>query len=501
MINYSRALIVLSTVLLVICTTLFILRLFHQRRRHTKVLKDDIVICIAFLLLCLEYGFTVQAVIVGFGAPLQRDAHLSAEDTKSLAIALSYGFAAGNAQLFITRLSIAITCYNFSHVSETLQYRLLAKFVLYLQCLLLVLTVPPMIPCVPISALWTHPGLQYCQDFKALVFSLSGISLADDFLLVIAPFPILLEISGSSTRFRHLRSALWFLFFLGLVVITSDCVQLIFSRGYMFSQASNPTDAYEKKLQASLWFIFRNDIVFVVACLPQARATISHAWHNYLSTSAENQEAVHDTEKRLPHKRKEELDKFFSSFTNGDRRQLSIASENSSRTASSFQVNQPTTENVKSSSTTPVYLPAQDLNRDHGLPAWLSSFPRIADDAEHGLTDESRQDLTLLRQRVQVKEWEQIYPSEDVQIKDFCEQFEVIDTIPFSTSSVKQASKVRVLDGRSTLQKQYFDQVMAARREQHLPIDKAHRGMLSRDMRHQSGTLPAEDLSHSVQTD
>ena len=352
-----------------------------------------------------------------------------------------------------------------------------------------------MIPCVPLNSLW-HGQYDKCQDFTALVLGLSGISLVDDFILLLAPLPILLQITR--THFRKNKMALWFLAFLGVLVFLGDCVQITYSKGYMLTQTSDPAGSHAKKIQATLWFVFRNNVIFVVACLPQARATTSHLLSLLRARSSSPDLEVPATRSEVAEKlpvteHTQELDRVFEMFKhNYDSHKLSRVS--TALTAAPEQVNSPHTTSQEFVSTES----RQDsLSNFDDRAQWLNptSMPQAL--TTHGLLPATTPFNTESPFEGRRKEWEEIYPAEAVNILNFDEQFKI---------SAQQGNKDNISGyGRSTLQKQYFDKVTRLR-EQMRGREEAGRGIRQASdtlppvpdaerSRNQSTTLPAEDMT------
>ena len=483
MLDYTITLVVLSTVYCAISTCVYLLRIFHRRNRQFRFIADDIAITIAWVLLVAVYITFILLARTGFGRQLDTALLPSEAESKELAILLTTAFATGNAQLLITKLSIAFTCYRFSQISDVKLHRWLAKGVLILQFVLLTLVVPPMIPCAPLSDLWKQDvPVRHCQNFTSLLLSLSGISLGNDFILLLAPVPVIIQLVSIQGASRKYRMALWFLVFLGVLVVCGDCVQITYARGYMFGRSQDPVGAHTKQIQASLWFIFRNNVTFIVACLPQARATISHTLAAFRTRVRGSDVPSSEEKGQAGGNITSELDKVFESFrANYNKRRVTEVSEMSATEAGETS---PSTKQKGFCDT--IASIADDTSDWDGSDnqTWYAGPSAYA----LGIPTAPFAPVTPFAPRK--GQWEDLYPSEDVEIKDFSEQF--------SKSAIEQSSTLpicfpeNVYLGRSSMQKDYYDQVQRER------ADSASMSRQNSHVRQNSDTLPIEDFSRGT---
>lgn len=468
--DYTISVTAVSSVFFVLCSLAFILRISHRRVRQWCFIMDDGLVVFAFCVLVAQYAIIIKLVDLGIG---RRSVEVAGSRENVLILRYVLKII-GQLVIALSKLSIAINCLEFSKLNNGIHYQRFAKGVCFVQICFIGSVVPFLVPCYPISRFWhdavtnmsvtSVPG---CVNITTLYTVMKVIGFVDDIFLLAVPIPIIARLPK-----RLAIQSGTFLFTLGFIVILLDAIRLAFQHNLIIDLRTRSGTTFDDTMVTFICTWLKQYIVFIVACMPKARVTVMDMLYRQSKTDLLT--GVSGTPVRQITSEMSEGDEIAYRFGQTGLKHADDSKET---------IVEYSHTNKQSPSMT---LPWHSFkgNLEAGLESdrhnWLDTTKANAYQARHSSVVNNISPISPFHLRT--GEWEELYPADEVHIKPFDSQFaiETTNVLPFGSGAnpvvPTQQSEVVLcqatgelpedrITGRSALQKAYYDQVQAMRKQ------------------------------------
>ncbi|CCG81425.1 protein of unknown function [Taphrina deformans PYCC 5710] len=450
----TTSIVSVSTVFLFAATAAYFLRILQPPTRKTSFIVGQLVITVAFFLLCVIFALTlITSHLIAGG--------LMSDELQKLRYIIE---AITSAQTVTTKFSFALSLLAFSEISQILQYRRISRYVVVFQGLYVLTIIPHVVQCIPVSTIWNPlagGSDARCQDPRVAGYVHASLELVDDLMLLSLPIPVVLALPR-----KHHRYGAVFLFFLGFCVLFADLLMLVYlsEDGRMV----NSSVAQVGPQRVILNFVahhLKSYLSFVIACMLNVRLTLRHLL-NYQDSSKDQQTMMAEPKALAL----SECQKVASIVYGASEVEHDITSEPEEITVSHCGTIEPFIVNKEDK------IVSEYSSIDFGTPVDMSPSPICSPRVSLALPNHSEEAMAgimfdMIEQLSQVSTprgtWDKLGPQSDVDITLPLQKIDRYRTQSWSDTHVSQGLPAKALsssrrsplaiDGREILQEDYFD--------------------------------------------